>query len=207
MQRWIVAAVCAAVFFAAASAVLWSRCSALEKELAGADQAVFEMRTALREIQDSNAQLGVQASNAIAMAEAEMKAAAEARDSAARERVAAAAMKKAAETVMTEKDKELYGADLIAKIRRSGIFVEIENGNSYAWVDVDIAINPGLIYKGYVMHVASLGAGEVFRASLSSFADGSGKRFDLSQYVIKQISVAAKKPNGKHVIELYRVSE
>ena len=53
-----------------------------------------------------------------------------------------------------------------------------DNRNSFAWTDVELAVNAGLLTRGYFYRASRVEAGKTYRIGAAQFAKSDGTRFN-----------------------------
>ena len=88
--------------------------------------------------------------------------------------------------------RETVYRDLNASVQFDGRRLTIVNNDEFAWHDVLIDVNGGLIYMGYEFRPGTLSAGQEYVFAAARFVDKEGKRFDPALEEIRQVRIACE---------------
>ena len=87
--------------------------------------------------------------------------------------------------------------DLQASVNFTGTQFVITNNDSFAWTDVEMQINYGVIADGFILTTARVEAGTTYTVGAMQFAKADGTRFDPFTMKPQKFEIQADTPKGK----------
>lgn len=89
-------------------------------------------------------------------------------------------------------------ADLDAFVDVQDGQIVVRNRDSFDWVDVKIALNPGVLRGGWSLPVARIPSGSEWRGGLMAFTKGGGQRFDPFTHAVEHVSISCYSTEPDH---------
>jgi hypothetical protein len=86
--------------------------------------------------------------------------------------------------------------DLKAEVRFTGTQFVITNNDSFAWRNVKLEINEGLISSGYVYKLGVIMPGDTVSVGAMLFTKSDGERFNPINYKPQKLSIWCDAPGG-----------
>jgi len=87
--------------------------------------------------------------------------------------------------------------NLNASVNFTGTQFVITNNDSFAWTDVEMQINYGVIADGFILTTARVEAGTTYTVGAMQFAKADGTRFDPFTMKPQKFEIQADTPKGK----------